>query len=170
MGLAPVLHRADMATFALDRQFGLIFCVAGSLTLLAEPGQMEAALDRSRAHLAPSGVLALAMDAPGPQVTGAVIARDLRREPDGARLRCILDPLPDANPELARWRMSNEVIAQDGGALRETVDIAFRRPDPARFADMLHVAGFRDITLMDETGTSRIRENEETYLVLARPG
>ncbi|TFL16345.1 class I SAM-dependent methyltransferase [Jannaschia formosa] len=170
MGLAPVLHEADMTTFTLGRRYGLIFCAAGSLTLLAEPGQMEAALERSREHLEPGGQLALAMDAPAKPATGKVLARDMRRDGDGARLRCILDPLPDANPEVARWRMTNEVVPPDGATRRETADIAFRRPAPHTFADMLRARGFADVTLMDAHGTGPIRAGEEAYLALARAG
>lgn len=170
MGVAPVLTHADMTEFALNRRFGLIFCAAGSLTLLAEPGQMEAALDRARAHLAPRGLLALAMDRPGPQATGTVIARDLRRARDGARLRCILDPLPDENTEVTRWRMTNEVVTPNGPTRHDTTEIAFRRPDPKRFVDMLRAQNLRDIRFLDGTGTGPFRAEDGGYVVLARAG
>jgi SAM-dependent methyltransferase len=170
MGLAPVLHEADMTTFALQRRFGLIFCAAGSLTLLAEPGQMEAALVRAREHLRPGGVLALVMDAPGEPATGTVVARDIIRDHDAARLRCILDALPDANPEVARWRMTNEVVQPDGSAQRETTEIAFRRPVPETFAEMVRACGFADATLLDLQGIGPMRAGEDGYLVIARAG
>jgi SAM-dependent methyltransferase len=168
MGLAPVLHEADMTTFALGRRFGLIFCAAGSLTLLAEPGQMEAALHRALKHLNPGGVLALVMDAPSEPATGTVIARDIRRDSDGSRLRCILDPLLDVNPEVARWRMTNEIVAPDGATRRETTDIAFLRPAPEAFANMLRAGGLADVTLMDAQGTGPHRGGADSYLALGR--
>ncbi|NNU80437.1 class I SAM-dependent methyltransferase [Halovulum dunhuangense] len=168
LGLAPVLHQADMTDFALGRRFGLIFCAAGSLTLLAEPGQMEAALDRAREHLGTGGLLALVMDGPGEPAMGTVVARDIIRHRDGARLRCILDALPDPNPEVARWRMTNEVVTPDGHAQQETTGIAFRRPLPDQFAAMLRACGFADVTLLDLQGNGPIRDDEEGYLVTAR--
>lgn len=157
-----------MTTFTLERRFGLVFCAAGSLTLPAEPGQMEAALGQSSRHLDPGGVLALVMDAPGKPATGTVIARDIKRDCEGSRLRCILDPLPDANPELARWQMTNEIHRRDGGIRWETTEIAFRRPDPADFADMLRARGFADVTLMDVRGIGPIRAGDGSYLSFAR--
>jgi len=170
MGFAPVLHLADMTDFALDRTYGLIFCAAGTLTLLAEPGQMEAALGQARAHLAPDALLALAMDAPTPAPEGPVIARDLRRDGDGARLRCVLDLLPSEIPEVARWRMTNEITAPTGETRSDTTEIAFRRPDPARFAQMLRAAGFSEVTIRDATGTVTIRPDDMSFIALARAG
>jgi SAM-dependent methyltransferase len=170
MGLAPVLHQLDMTTFTLKRRFGLIFCAAGSLTLLVEPGQMEAALERSRMHLDHGAVLALVMDAPSEPTTCTVIARNIRRDSDGSRVRCILDPLPDANPEVARWRMTNEIVTPDDATRRETTEIAFRRPAPQAFADMLRARGFADVKLMDAQGTGPHRAGEDAYLALARAG
>jgi SAM-dependent methyltransferase len=167
MDLAPDLHQADMTSFDLDRRFRLIFCAAGSLTLLAKPGQMEAALQRAREHLEPGGLLALAMDAPSPPASGSVVARDITRTSDGARLRCILDPLPDANPEVARWRMTNEIVTPEGTTQREITEIAFRRPVPETFADTVRACGFADAALLDLQGKGPMRAGEEGYLVIA---
>jgi SAM-dependent methyltransferase len=169
-GLAPILHRADMVDFALNRRFGLIFCAAGTFTLLAEPGAMEAALARARAHLAPGGLLALAMDAPGPASDAAVVARDMTRESDGARLRCILDPLESECDEVQRWHMTNEVALSDGTIRRDAAEIAFRRPTPSRFAAMLRAAGFREVALRDAQGAGELHVRDSTYLALARVG
>jgi len=87
MGLSPALHLADMTAFDLGQQYGLIFCAAGSITLLAEPGHMEAAFRCARAHLAPDGLLALAMDAPVPKQEGPRTVRDLRRARDDATVQ-----------------------------------------------------------------------------------
>jgi SAM-dependent methyltransferase len=167
-GLAPVLHQADMTDYAMDRRFGLIFCAAGTFTLLADPGAMEAALERARTHLATGGLLALAMDASGSRTETAVVVRDLRRGSDGARLRCILDPHPNKSDEVARWQMTNEVTLADGTVRRDTADIAFRRPAPSRFADMLRAAGFSRVELRGAAGAGEMREGDETYLALAR--
>ncbi len=168
MNLSPVLHHAGMTDFALDQRFALVFCAAGSFTLLAEPGCMARALLQVRAHMAPGGLLALAMDAPGPHSESRVVARDLRRATDGARLQCIMDPLPDPDREVVRWRMTNIVTAQDGTAQNETCEIAFRHPAPTRFANMLREAGFNETTLLNAAGTGPMQEGDDSYLALAR--
>lgn len=170
-GLRPELHLAEMTNFRLGRRFAFAFCAAGSFTLLAGRGEMEAALAALRVHLVPGGLLALAMDAPGPAAESPVLARDIQRPGDGARLRCLLAPRPCAEPEVARWVMTNEVIRADGAAVRDTRPIAFRRPAPDALAARLEDAGFEGVELLDAAGARPLRLGEETYLALARaPG
>lgn len=68
------------------------------------------------------------------------------------------------------FRLHSEVATPDGAMRRETTEIAFRRPDPERFAAILGAAGFGDVTLRDASGSAPVRGGGETYVALARTG
>jgi SAM-dependent methyltransferase len=53
------LHRADMRTFDLGRPFDAVTCLFSSIGYLTEPSEMEQAIARLAAHVAPGGVLIL---------------------------------------------------------------------------------------------------------------
>jgi hypothetical protein len=60
------LHQGDIAPLALDRQYSVIVCPAGSFTLVADAARAAAALASYREHLLPGGQLAITMFVPGP--------------------------------------------------------------------------------------------------------
>ena len=162
------LHLSDMTSFKLEHRYHLIFCAAGSFTLLAEPGAMEAGLRSARAHLITNGQIALMMDAPRPSSAGRQIVRDLIRRTDGARLRCVLDTLPSNDNEVARYEMTNEIIAVDGTKREAASEIAFRRPSPARMRKLVAEAGFRDVQILDAAGAGPLLPGAHSYLVIGR--
>lgn len=167
-GLCPTLHHARMSEYSLADRFSLVFSAAGTFTLLAGPGEMEHALLTAASHIRPGALLALAMDAPRRPSEAPVVARDLIRPSDGARLRCVLEPLEAPAEEVEAWMITNEIIMTDGGRRSDTRRIAFRRPEPARFAAMLRSAGFADVELRDALGCHPMKAGEEEYLALAR--
>lgn len=67
VGRSPTLHCASMENFVIDKKYGLIFCPVASLTLLASPGALEAALANMRHHLTDGGKIAINMDRPSPK-------------------------------------------------------------------------------------------------------
>jgi SAM-dependent methyltransferase len=167
-GLSPTLHHARMSDYSLADRFSLVFSAAGTFTLLAGTGEMERALLAAASHMRPGALLALAMDAPREPSEGPVVARDMIRPSDGARLRCVLEPLDAPDEEVEAWMMTNEVIPPDGGKRSDTRRIAFRRPEPAGFVAMLRSAGFTDVELRDALGRHPMKDGEDEYLVLAR--
>lgn len=151
----PVLHQADMAGFSLGRRYGAVFSAVGTLTLLAAPGAMAAALAAVRAHLRPGGRIGISMEGPtaAPPPAGPVVVRDVVRPTDGARFLCRLEPLAPDHPATHRFRMTNEAVAPDGTILgRQTNEIAFRRWAPEELAALLRDAGFSGVAILDETG------------------
>lgn len=55
-GLEPALFEQPMQTFALPRQFGLIFLASGGLSLFTDDRDIHATFSRVMAHLRPGGM------------------------------------------------------------------------------------------------------------------
>lgn len=66
--LDPVLYHQRMEVMATNRRYAAAFISCGTLMLLTEAGQNEAALLRLREHLMPGGALSLSLASPhGPE-------------------------------------------------------------------------------------------------------
>lgn len=49
----------DIRTYADDEQYGLVYCVCGTLSMLLEPAQQQEVINRAAARLAPGGKLVI---------------------------------------------------------------------------------------------------------------
>lgn len=167
LDLTPRLHQADMTSFHLEKRLSLIFCAAGTFTLLARPGEMEACLAVAVRHLLPGGLIALGMDAPRPPAAGPVVIRDIIRGSDGARLRCTLTPSARPSPDVEAWEISSHCTMADRKVRTDKGCIAFRRPAPLQLSRMLEDAGLTSVALWDATGDRPMHPGDESYLAIA---
>jgi SAM-dependent methyltransferase len=168
-GLSVTLHEADMSDFSLPRRFGFVFCAAGSLSLLAEPGVLERALGAIRRACRPGARVAFELDAPTPpRPTGEErIVRDLVRPADGARLLCRLLAVPDPDPQVRRYLMTTEIRPVGGAPRVEETPIAFRMLDPETITALLAQAGFEAVAIGPAPGAPGDAV-DEAFLVTAR--
>lgn len=167
-GLSPTLHEADMSDFTLARRFGFVFCAAGSLSLLAEPGAIARALASVRRACRPGARVAFELDAPTPPrpIGEERIVRDLVRPEDGARLLCRLLALPDPDPQVRRYRMTTEIRPVAGAPRQEETVIAFRLLDPETISTHLVEAGFDAVSIAPAPGAPA--DADGAFLVVAR--
>lgn len=102
-GLEPVLHLQPMEALDLSRRYRTVFVPYGSFQALVPIGDVEAALEAFRRHLAPEGRLVLAL----------FTARD-----DYDRMR--------------RWRIRREATRPDGATILMHEAVAYDRTEQVR--------------------------------------
>ncbi|WP_052341573.1 class I SAM-dependent DNA methyltransferase [Salinarimonas rosea] len=162
-GLSARLHHRNMTAFTLDRSFALVFCAAGTVSLLGD-GALDAMLASTRRACRPGALVALDVDLPGPapDLGDEHLVRDVLR-PDGVRMTCRLRALEIGADGVHRYRMTTEITAPGHSPRVEVRPISFRPRTPELVASRLALAGFVDITIRTAPG-----RNAEGRLVVGQ--
>jgi SAM-dependent methyltransferase len=139
---------ADVRELALDRPFGFAFIGFHAIAELAEPEDLQRALERIAGVLAPGGVLALSMHEPrvrGPECNGQWVALGVHPIPEQ----------PDATVEVrGRWSLDSAAsglvtgeqiyIERDSSGVeraRVELPVRFRLYEPSFVDELARAAG-----------------------------
>jgi SAM-dependent methyltransferase len=146
VGVAVATVRADARTFALERRFALVIAPMQTVQLLGGPAGRAAFLSRAAGHLAPGGLLAVAL-ADALEVFDAEHDQppvpDMR-EVDGVLYASRPVAVRDLGDRAAIDRV-REVIARDGTRVASADVIELDRVDAAELAAEARATGLQPL-------------------------
>lgn len=169
----PLLARADMADFHLDRRdFGLAVCASNSLMHLDDAEQQQSALSCLHRHLRAGGLLVLDLfNPPVEQIIaddGALIQVDAWQEPDGIETTKWMCRTVDWVHQVQTTDILLSQTSPDGQHLETTVTFRLRFLWPHELRMMLGAAGFEIVHLWGGYNREPLNDEADTILCLAR--
>ena len=169
----PLLVRADMADFHLDRRnFGLAVCASTSLMHLDDAEQQLSALSCLHRHLRAGGLLVLDLfNPPVEQIIaddGALIQVDAWQAPGGIETTKWMCRTVDWVHQVQTTDILLSQTSPDGQHLETTVTFRLRFLWPHELRMMLAAAGFEIVHLWGGYNREPLNDEADTILCLAR--
>lgn len=171
------LVEADMTSFDLGREFGLILCAFNSFHHLRTADQQIACLERCRAHLLPEGILVLDLFNPDPappepqgaEAADAEVNALVVEWTEGRRIRKWMSACDyDRSLQCNECEMTYEVIDSEGITRRLTETFPLRLVHRFELEHLLARCGFRIAALYGGYDLAPFAEESVGMIVVAK--
>jgi SAM-dependent methyltransferase len=168
------LFEADFRRLELQKKFPLVIAPFNTFSHLTDPADADAALGAIAAHLAPGGILALALPNPIPIYSalpeGVVLERTFRDGERGVTIQQFSSLRVDRAAQLGHITWIYDEIDPAGKVTRTTAPMTLRYFFPNEIPLLLERAGLRLLHLWGDYDRSPFAEDSPVLLVIGARG